>query len=525
MEFGAKRHMVFYRKYRPQTIEELDSKDVRDKLISILSRPSSFHALLFTGPKGLGKTSAARIIAKAVNCERKLKVARPERGRRENGKLKIKKENSQLSTLNSQLRDLEPCNKCHQCVSITNGTNIDILEIDGASNRGIDEIRDLREKIKLSPAQALKKVYIIDEGHMLTTEAFNALLKTLEEPPSHVIFILCTTEPHKVPQTIASRCFHIAFKKATSDELVRSFLRISKKEKISIDKEALLKISEFSDGSFRDGVKILEEVVSETGNKKITKEMVEKIYRVTNIDSQIEAMIKFISGKNVKEAVSLIRKLTDGGVDIKYFIETLMRKLHELLLIKVGVLQEKSDVDLGMEDIKMLMDLLTKAHLKLKYSVLPQLPLEIAIIEYASNPEGAAPLPHIENDARNPNSDQDSKKGAEVAHKNFRVHNAGNSSSKSNASGAKVTSENFASSPRQDILVQLIDKVKSQNHSIAGVLRGCSLKSYDGKKLVIEAKFKFHKEKLEDGKSRGIIEDALKEIVRSKTSVSVVLKS
>ena len=165
--------MVFYRKYRPQTIEDLDSKDVRDKLISLLLRPSSFHALLFTGPKGLGKTSAARIIAKAVNCERKLKV--------ENGKLKIKKENSQLSTLSYQLRDLEPCNKCHQCISITSGTNIDILEIDGASNRGIDEIRDLREKIKLSPAQALKKVYIIDEVHMLTTEAFNALLKTLEE--------------------------------------------------------------------------------------------------------------------------------------------------------------------------------------------------------------------------------------------------------------------------------------------------------------------------------------------------------
>jgi len=488
--------MVFYRKYRPQTIEELDSKDVRDKLISILSRPSSFHALLFTGPKGLGKTSAARIVAKAINCE---KINDYSKGQKLKGAL-------------------EPCNKCHQCTSITNGTNIDILEIDGASNRGIDEIRDLREKIKLSPAQALKKVYIIDEVHMLTTEAFNALLKTLEEPPNHVIFILCTTEPHKVPQTIASRCFHIAFKKATADELVRSFLRIAKKEKIFIDKEALLKISEFSDGSFRDGVKILEEISAEAGNKKITKEMVERVYKVTNIDHQIDKMIEFLCGKNAKEAISLVGKLTEGGVDIKYFMERLMFKLHEFLLIKIGVSKEKSDIDLSIEDIKMLMDLLTKAHSKLKYSVLPQLPLEIAIIEWSVIQGSAstflpASAPSI------------ALKMRAVGSPSSRVTLRSSDSSDSNANPASATSENFVSSPRQNILAQLIDKVKSQNHSIAGVLRGCSLKSYEGKKLVIEAKFKFHKEKLEDGKSREIIEDTLEEITGKKTSVSFVLKS
>src|SRR3990167_4121885 len=144
--------MVFYRKYIPQTIEELDSSEVRNKLVSFLSKRSSIHALLFTGPKGLGKTSAARIVAKVVNCEKQKKG------------------------------EIEPCNKCSQCISITSGTNIDVLEIDGASNRGIDEIRDLREKVRLSPAGAHKKVYIIDEVHMLTTEAFNALLKTLQEP-------------------------------------------------------------------------------------------------------------------------------------------------------------------------------------------------------------------------------------------------------------------------------------------------------------------------------------------------------
>jgi len=504
--------MVFYRKYRPQTIEDLDSKDVRDKLISVLLRPSSFHALLFTGPKGLGKTSAARIVAKAVNCERKLKV--------ENGKLKIKKENSQLSTLSYQLRDLEPCNKCHQCISITSGTNIDILEIDGASNRGIDEIRDLREKIKLSPAQALKKVYIIDEVHMLTTEAFNALLKTLEEPPNHVIFILCTTEPHKVPATITSRCFHISFNKATFEELVRSFLRISKKEKLSIDKEALLKIAQLSDGSFRDGVKILEEIAAEAGSKKITKEIVEKTYRVTNIDSQIEAMIKFLCEKSAKEAISLVGKLTEGGADIKYFTEQVMLKLHELLLIKVGISKEKSDLDLDIEDIKILMDLLTKAHGKLKYSVLPQLPLEIAIIEYVSDSGNYSALPYAESDARNTSSEDTS---------NARLLSDRRQQSKIQNTNNDPESAPGSLSGRQGFNIvlwnQLIDNVKTKNHSVAGVLRGCSLKSYDGKKLAIEAKFKFHKEKLEDRKVREIIQDALKEITGKETLVTFVLKS
>lgn len=210
--------MVFYRKYRPQTIAQLDSEAVREKLLSVLSSKSIPHAFLFTGPKGLGKTSTARIVAKALNCEKKAAGA------------------------------VEPCNKCDQCVSITNGTNFDVLEIDGASNRGIDEIRDLREKVKLAPISSAKKVYIIDEVHMLTNEAFNALLKTIEEPPEHVVFMFCTTEPHKVPETILSRCFHIAFKKATIPELVHSFERIAKGEKLTVDSDVFGEIAKLSDG-------------------------------------------------------------------------------------------------------------------------------------------------------------------------------------------------------------------------------------------------------------------------------------
>src|SRR6266480_4765989 len=209
--------MVFYRKYRPQCIDDLDSSTVRETLHAVLQKNIP-HAFLFTGPKGLGKTSTARIIAKVVNCEKRKKGL------------------------------IEPCNECDQCVAITSGTNVDILEIDAASNRGIDEIRELKEKIRLAPVSAQKKVYIIDEVHMLTTEAFNALLKTLEEPPEHAMFILCTTEQAKVPETIVSRCFHIAFKKATDEELVRSFKRIVSGEKLKADDEALMAIARMADG-------------------------------------------------------------------------------------------------------------------------------------------------------------------------------------------------------------------------------------------------------------------------------------
>ena len=183
--------MVYYRKYRPQKVSELDLEEIREKLESILRAKEIPHAFLFSGPKGLGKTSAARILAKASNCEQRWEVRNEKldkevrSGKKKNQKITLQNPTSHLSPLTS---NIEPCNVCDNCVSITNGSNIDVLEVDAASNRGIDEIRDLRGKIKYAPAALRKKVYIIDEVHMLTTDAFNALLKTLQEPPSHSVF-------------------------------------------------------------------------------------------------------------------------------------------------------------------------------------------------------------------------------------------------------------------------------------------------------------------------------------------------
>lgn len=458
--------MVFYRKYRPQTIAELDSAHIRETLYSVLSQQEGPHAYLFTGPKGLGKTSTARIVAKALNCE----------GKGERGKGKGKE-------------DIEPCNKCSQCVSITNGTNMDILEIDGASNRGIDEIRDLREKVRLAPVGARKKVYIIDEVHMLTTEAFNALLKTLEEPPAHVVFILCTTEPHKVPDTIISRCFHIPFTLATHEELFTSFKRMLEQEKIDIDEQGLSYIANLADGSFRDGAKVLEELVTLANGKKITKELVEQKYHASSIKQHLKAILISLVEKNAKSGLSQVAQLTEQGVDIQYFIEQLVSQLHKVLLYKVGVKDQKipiPTVELSVEEIKKLIELLTKAYGEVKYAVLPSLPLELAIVEWSSQSKV-----------------EEKKEFPRPLGERVRV--------KDDSSDNKLNWPAF------------VNAVKKSNVSIAGVLRGCSLKSYDEKEFIIQTNYEFHKDRLMEKKARELLTQVVKEVSGKDVKVTVLL--
>lgn len=469
--------MVFYRKYRPQKIEELDNPLIREKLSSVL-KSSSFHAFLFTGPKGLGKTSAARIVAKILNCE----------------KLNAKR--------SKPTADLEPCNKCYQCQSITNGVNLDVLEIDAASNRGIDEIRDLREKIKLSTAKALKKVYIIDEVHMLTSEAFNALLKTLEEPPSHVVFILCTTEPQKVPATIASRCLHIPFTFAEKEELVRSLKRIVSKEKISIDPLALLRIASLSDGSFRDAAKILEEIVSHTKGRKITKELLEKHYQVSNISSHIENMRELLRSRRLKTALELVADLNEQGIDSKYFVEQLIEDLHGQLIFQIVESKGNIPNDFTVGELKKLITLLTKAHQEIKYAVIPSLPLELAIVEYCIDSSYQFSVVSGQNQVHQSSVSQTEKPTTE----------------KPNSDNRKPITDN-----RDNFLDQLIIKVKPHNHSVAGLLRGCHLKNMNGKKVEIETSYKFHKDKLDERKTKELLEKLGSEILGKNVRISVEL--
>lgn len=508
--------MVYYRKYRPQTIQDLDSKEAREKLTAVLSSASIPHAFLFTGPKGLGKTSSARIVAKAVNCEEKSKINPSTPLRTGNQKSKVQIKNQKGEEVN-----IEPCNKCSQCISITNGSNVDVLEIDGASNRGIDEIRDLREKIRLSPVSAKKKVYIIDEVHMLTTEAFNALLKTLEEPPAHGLFVLCTTEPHKVPATIASRCFHIAFTRATTDELVRSLSRIVKGEKLAISEDSLRLIANRADGSFRDAAKSLEELVLGSGGEKITKDFVEEKLKTTNIGSHIQTLLESLQKKDAKGALTVVDAIAVQGTDMKFVIEELVGALHGALLEKVGIGKPSPFLSsFTIEEIKELVTLFTKAYQDLRFAVIAQLPLEIAVIEFVGN---VGRTPHAASDALQPLSEDTTQASSSLSER--RSPKESSASNKKSESAFNSLAGGDATANNRQLLLQLIDKVKQQNHSLAGVLRGCFVQKQENGELVLATNFQFHKERLEDAKSLAILEKAAKEVLGNNVAVSIILNS
>ncbi len=538
--------MVYYRKYRPQTIEDLDSTHIREALIPVLSKPIKDipHAYLFTGPKGLGKTSTARIIAKVVNCERRQLTVN-------NSQLAKGKKKSIVKGQMSNVNSIEPCNKCEQCLSIMDGTNMDVLEIDAASNRGIDEIRDLREKIRLFPLSARVKVYIIDEVHMLTTEAFNALLKTLEEPPLHAMFILCTTEPQKVPGTILSRCFHISFRPATENELTRSLKRIVKAEKISIADDAIQYIANLADRSFRDGVKILEEVTSSAQGKKITKELVESQYKTNNMALNVQDFLVSINNKNVKENLMLLKKVTDQGTDIKYFTSLVMDTLHEILLLRVGISDENKNLLSGytftIEDLKKLVELFSKAYSDMKYAVLPQLPLELAVIEWSmintdKSTDTPGDLDQDKSASKSANINAP-KKGVSILTLRQQVGtitkikalygSAKQNPSKDTSQKTEHTvTELLHSSSNGEITKEwqdtlwkhIIAEMKNHNHTIAGVLRSCRIKTYDRKKLIIETAYKFHKERLDDKKTQEALYKICKLLTGKEVEIKVELK-
>ncbi len=451
--------MVYYRKYRPQLISELDLTSVREKLTSILSAKEIPHAFLFAGPKGLGKTSSARILAKAINCTGKKKG------------------------------EVEPCNTCSACISITNGSAVDVLEIDAASNRGIDEIRDLRERIKFSPAALTKKVYIIDEVHMLTTEAFNALLKTLEEPPSHVVFILATTELHKLPETIISRAFYVQFEKPSAKELARCFERIVKAENLDVESGVLEKVGELSDGAFRDGAKILEELSLQSNNKKITLELVESLYKSGSIDASVEKLLTQTLTKDYKEGLETIQKLSEIQVDFKLVIEKLADKLHLKLLEGI---EKRSTKEIS--QAQKLLELIDEAYKNLKGAVLPQLPLELAVIEFCLIEEKKMDAPVERKNEEIEDKKEEKKEDVEV----------------------KTVLPKSENSEGFEILKTLIEKVNQENKILAGLLRGCKVSMEDGVVKIV-APSTFHLGKLDEAKNKEIIE----RILGKKVAISI----
>lgn len=458
---------TYYLKYRPQKVSELDLVDVREQLIKILKSGRTPHALLFAGPRGTGKTSAARIVAKAINC------------------LTGKQETKGKRTTKTS-KSYEPCNRCFICRSITDGTSLDLIEIDGASNRGIDDIRNLKSKIKLAPVKAKHKVYIIDEVHMLTTEAFNALLKTLEEPPAHALFILCTTAPEKIPPTILSRCTRFNFRKARPTEIVAGPLkRAIKGEGLKVEKGVLEEIAKAVDGSFRDAHKILEQLAAE--GKKITlKETKQLLGQIEDL-SPVK-LLNLLAQKDLKASLLEIDRIVVQGGDLSVYLRWLLEELRMILLAKVGVAEEVGEVEMKKfrkEEISELIALFSRAASEVKFSPIPQLPIEIVIISWCGEigQEKSQPKIPLKPKKENPGL------LAEIEAK----------------------------------WADLLAGVKPLNHSVEALLRAAQPIGFDKEVLTIGVFYRFHKERLETEKCRSVVEQVASELLNQPIKLKCVL--
>lgn len=460
--------MSFYRIYRPQIIQDIDNAAVREQLLSLLTKDKKElpHAYLFLGPKGAGKTTAARLIAKLFNCTKPTKHG--------------------------------PCGVCDQCVAIASGNNMDVLEMDGASNRGIDEIRVLRERISLTPVAGAYKIYIIDEVHMLTTEAFNALLKTLEEPPAHAVFVLATTDPQKVPATIQSRCVKISFGKATTDELLHALGRIAKKESLAIDSDALTRIAEVADGSFRDAVKFLEQVSFKKGT--ITTGDVEKLLSLST-STHIANFAHILWTGNMAAALTEVKRLTDSGTELRSFLTEFLTYLHERLI--QTVFGEEKDIDVS--ELKLVIHKLSEAYDQMRSSPIPQLPLELALIEFFEAKKSVFAVMKSE-ERQSPRAEM--KNTPSVSEE----------SQVQTPSLGLLTLEKLA-----EHWPDFIGALKPYNHSVAGVLRSSRPKAVEDGIVTIEAFYKFHQEKLSESKTKDILAQVLKKLFGENVKVEIVL--
>lgn len=480
--------MVFYRKYRPQKFSDfIGQEHIIQTLTNALSAGNFSHGYLFAGPRGSGKTTMARIFAKVLNC-----VGR-----------KLGKDS------------FEPCNKCQHCKEITAGRALDLIEIDAASNRGIDEIRALREKIRFAPTKAGYKIYIIDEVHMLTKEAFNALLKTLEEPPAHVVFIMATTEPQKVLPTILSRVQRFDFHRADVSELKKLIKKVANAEKIKIDEDSVELLSQLSFGSFRDALSLFGQVASlrRTAASSIAVEQIQQILGLAQEKSIFE-FIQSIAQRDRQAAFELISKLHLQGIDLENFTVKLVEILRKIALLKLG---EEQLFDLTKEqqqevrrlaelfEIDALMRMIEKfayAVNQIKSAPLPQLPLEMVVYEYTQNQNAKIKMPVRQ---------YQSMAGGQ--NDNVKLENNKELSSEKHP-GVKLN---------QALWFQIVKEAKAHNHSLAALLKDAVLASTDDETITLAFKFKFHADMVSGKKNTQTIESIIQKITGSNYKVACIV--
>ncbi|MFD0590512.1 DNA polymerase III subunit gamma/tau [Paenibacillus sp. GCM10027627] len=533
-------HIALYRAWRPQTFQDMvGQQHIIQTLQNAIRESRVSHAYLFNGPRGTGKTTTAKVLAKAVNCERGPSI--------------------------------EPCNECAACEGITAGHIMDVIEIDAASNRGIDEIRDIRDKVRYAPSEVRFKVYIIDEVHMLTTEAFNALLKTLEEPPGHVIFILATTEPHKLPATIVSRCQRFDFRQVSLEEQTARLRQICSEEGISADEDALAYIARLSEGGMRDAISLLEQV-SAFGDNRIT---LDAAVDVTGgmASEQFYQLAEAVQARDVSALMPLVEGLMLAGKSADKCLENLIYYFRDLLVLKLApsgaVTERMVDRDRFQTMAESytpgrlfaMIDILNRYQVELKHASQPQTLFEVALMKLctsgeetgqtsASDSAGASSSQEVSRlrgqvEALERKLEQLLKNGVaaslpgEAQSGNSRNAGAAPRGAVRNSFGgggglartkvkldayiASVISQETAKARNK--WAEVLQRVKDAKVTLHAWLKDGELVSVDGDRLLLAFKNEIHRETTEKPNHREIIERVIQDVLGSPHQlVTVMLK-
>ncbi|MFC1645429.1 DNA polymerase III subunit gamma/tau [Patescibacteria group bacterium] len=535
---------TLYRKYRPQKFSEvIGQKHIVQTLKNAIKNNRTAHAYLLTGSRGTGKTTIARILSTAVNCEKLTKG--------------------------------EPCLKCKNCVDIKNNQSVDIIEIDAASHTGVDNIRELKETITLPPTSGKYKVYIIDEVHMLSQGAFNALLKTLEEPPAHVMFILATTETHKIPETILSRCQRFDFIKFPIDNIIEKLSKITKQEKIKISKESLELIALAAEGGMRDAESILGQIIS-LEDKNITRKEVAEILGISEQRS-IEDVVEQIINGNIESIFIIINNLSKEGCDLEIFTKSLLNYLRKIILAsssndakELSTLLEMSSEQtekiktlsskISISDLILIIDNLLEAQGKIKSSFIPQLPLEMAFIkslqknipsstpsqstqQIPNTPQAEKPRPreelHETTTIKTVSEKKDIAQKAETTSteiiaikknaesKNISKKPSANKEATESKEDVEVKKNTTTAKPVQlDEVLRfwktVTTEISTDNKSLASFLSTCRpIEVQEKNVIIISTKYDFHKEKIMEMTNRLTIENILDKILESAVRINV----
>ncbi|SHH29982.1 DNA polymerase III subunit gamma/tau [Tepidibacter thalassicus] len=496
---------ALYRIYRPLNFKDVIGQEhVIKTLKNQIENNNIAHAYLFSGTRGTGKTSTAKIFARAVNC------------------LNLKNE--------------EPCNECEVCKGILSDSIMDVIEIDAASNNGVDDIRELRENVKYPPTKGRYKVYIIDEVHMLSQGAFNALLKTLEEPPSYIIFILATTEPHKIPATILSRCQKFDFKRVRVDDIIARMKNICRDINVEIDEKALNLIARNSGGALRDALSILDQCVSYSENK-VEYEDVVNLLGTVNIDFLFK-MSEYIINEDAKRALELLNELIIWGKDIKHFLDDLVDHFRNLMICKVsdelyeiinlpvetiGILKSQSE-RLDLNDIIRVINILSDAQNNIKYSSNPRILVEITIMKLSqpildkSNESILKRIQKIESVIRN---------GIKIE-RQVSISGKENKEIKNKRRDIVKDVKDPNVEEIEKLWPEVLDCIKrDKNVSVQAMLR--EVKSFkienDTLIIVFDDEFRFIKDRLNRDENKNYIQNVINEVTNQGLKVKMSLKS